>query len=44
MHGIFGRRTISRDPQLWASRNHGALAAGAAAVLTGLIRWRRSRA
>ena len=28
---IFGRRTVSRDPQLWASRNHGALAAGAGA-------------
>ncbi len=44
MHGIFGRRTISWDPQLWASRNHGALAAGAGAVLAGLMAWRRSRA
>jgi len=43
MHGIFGRRTISRDPQLWASRNHGTLAAGAAAALAGLVAWRRSR-
>ena len=43
MHGIFGRRTISRDPQLWASRNHGALAAGAGAALAGLMAWRRSR-
>jgi short-subunit dehydrogenase len=44
MHGIFGRRTISWDPQLWASRNHGALAAGAGAALGGLLAWRRSRA
>jgi NAD(P)-dependent dehydrogenase (short-subunit alcohol dehydrogenase family) len=44
MHGIFGRRTISRDPQLWASRNHGALAAGAGAALAGLLAWRRGRA
>jgi short-subunit dehydrogenase len=43
MHGIFGRRTISWDPQLWASRNHGALAAGAGAALAGLMAWRRSR-
>jgi short-subunit dehydrogenase len=43
MHGIFGRRTISWDPQLWASRNHGALATGAGAALAGLMAWRRSR-
>ena len=43
MHGIFGRQTVSRDPQLWASRHHGALAAGAAAALAGLVGWRRGR-
>jgi len=43
MHGIFGRQTISWDPQLWASRHHGTLAAGATAVLAGLVGWRRSR-
>jgi NAD(P)-dependent dehydrogenase (short-subunit alcohol dehydrogenase family) len=43
MHGIFSRRTISRDPQLWASRNHAALAAGAVAALSGLLAWRRAR-
>ncbi len=43
MHGEFGRRTISRDPQLWASRNHGALAAIAAAGTAGLIAWRSGR-
>jgi NAD(P)-dependent dehydrogenase (short-subunit alcohol dehydrogenase family) len=44
MHGVFGGRTISWDPQLWASRNHGALAAGAVAALSGLVAWRRGRA
>jgi NAD(P)-dependent dehydrogenase (short-subunit alcohol dehydrogenase family) len=44
MHGIFGARTIARDPQLWASRNHGAVAAGVATVLAGLVGWRRRRA
>jgi NAD(P)-dependent dehydrogenase (short-subunit alcohol dehydrogenase family) len=37
MHGIFGRRTISWDPQLWASRHHGVLAAGVGMALTGLL-------
>jgi short-subunit dehydrogenase len=44
MHGVFGRRTVSWDPQLWASRNHGTMAAGAGAALAGLVAWRRSRA
>jgi NAD(P)-dependent dehydrogenase (short-subunit alcohol dehydrogenase family) len=39
--GIFGGKTIRRDPQLWASRNHGAVAAAGAAVLGGLLAWRR---
>jgi short-subunit dehydrogenase len=39
--GIFGRQTIRRDPQLWASRNHGAVAAAGAALLGGLLAWRR---
>jgi NAD(P)-dependent dehydrogenase (short-subunit alcohol dehydrogenase family) len=43
MHGAFGRRTVSWDPQLWASRHHGALAAGATAVLAGLLGRRRTR-
>ncbi|MGZ4509208.1 MAG: SDR family oxidoreductase [Blastococcus sp.] len=43
MHGVFGKRTISWDPQLWASRNHGALAAAGAAAVTALVGWRRSR-
>jgi NAD(P)-dependent dehydrogenase (short-subunit alcohol dehydrogenase family) len=43
MHGEFGGRTISRDPQLWASRNHGALAAIAAAGMTALLAWRSGR-
>lgn len=40
--GVFSARTIRRDPQLWASRHHGALAASAAAM-TGLLAWRASR-
>jgi hypothetical protein len=44
MHGSFGRRTVSRDPQLWASRHHGALATGASAALAGLLAWRRRKA
>jgi NAD(P)-dependent dehydrogenase (short-subunit alcohol dehydrogenase family) len=39
--GIFGGKTIHRDPQLWASRNHGALAAIGGALLGGLLAWRR---
>jgi NAD(P)-dependent dehydrogenase (short-subunit alcohol dehydrogenase family) len=44
MHGIFGARTISRDPQLWASRHHGAVAAAVLAALAGSVGWRRRRA
>jgi NAD(P)-dependent dehydrogenase (short-subunit alcohol dehydrogenase family) len=43
MHGVFGGKTLSRDPQLWASRNHGVLAAAGAAVLAGLAGWRSAR-
>jgi hypothetical protein len=43
-HGEFDSTSRTWDPQLWASRNHGTLAAGAAAALAGLIGWRRSRA
>jgi short-subunit dehydrogenase len=43
-HGEFDAKSTTWDPQLWASRNHGALAAGAGAVLGGLLAWRRSRA
>src|SRR3954453_7888199 len=41
-HGEFGARTHRRDPQLWASRHHGTLAAGLAAV-TPAAGWLRSR-
>jgi short-subunit dehydrogenase len=43
MHGEFGGRTISRDPQLWASRNHGAVAAIAATGMAALVAWRSAR-
>ena len=43
MHGDFGKRTISWDPQLWASRNHGTLAAAGAALLAGVAGWRTAR-
>jgi hypothetical protein len=43
-HGEFDAKSTTWDPQLWASRNHGALAAGAGAVLGGLLAWRRSQA
>ncbi len=32
-HGVFGDRSHSRDPQLWASQHHGLLAATGSAVL-----------
>jgi short-subunit dehydrogenase len=35
--GVFGNRTIQRDPQLWASRHHGALAAAGLAALGSLL-------
>ncbi|HEY4603822.1 MAG TPA: SDR family oxidoreductase [Blastococcus sp.] len=41
-HGEFGARAHRRDPQLWASRHHGTLAAGLAAV-TAAAGWLRSR-
>lgn len=40
-HGVFDRRTITRDPQLWASRHHGATIAAGTALLGGLLAWRR---
>jgi NAD(P)-dependent dehydrogenase (short-subunit alcohol dehydrogenase family) len=41
-HGAFDDRSIARDPQLWASRHHGALAgAGAALLAAGGWLWRR---
>jgi len=41
-HGEFDQKSIRHDPQLWASRHHGVIAAGAASVL-GLAAgaWRR---
>jgi short-subunit dehydrogenase len=41
-HGEFDRRAHRRDPQLWMSRHHGALAATAAAT-AGLLGWWRAR-
>jgi NAD(P)-dependent dehydrogenase (short-subunit alcohol dehydrogenase family) len=41
--GVFGDRTLRHDPQLWASRHHGTLAAAGAAVLGGLLAWRSGR-
>jgi hypothetical protein len=32
-HGVFDEQSITRDPQLWASRHHGVLAAVGAGVL-----------
>lgn len=42
-HGIFDRISHQRDPQLWASQHHGALAALAtsASVLAAALRWGR---
>jgi hypothetical protein len=42
-HGEFDAKSRTWDPQLWASRNHGALAAAAAATLTAVLGWRASR-
>jgi NAD(P)-dependent dehydrogenase (short-subunit alcohol dehydrogenase family) len=41
--GIFGNRTVRRDPQLWASRHHGTLAAATAAAFGGLLLRRLAR-
>jgi short-subunit dehydrogenase len=41
--GVFGNRTIHRDPQLWASRHHGALAAAGLAALGSLLVRRMAR-
>jgi NAD(P)-dependent dehydrogenase (short-subunit alcohol dehydrogenase family) len=43
-HGVFDDRAHTRDPQLWASQHHGAVAALAGAALaTGALLWRRGR-
>ncbi|MGR7025826.1 hypothetical protein [Geodermatophilus sp. URMC 62] len=42
-HGAFDDRAHTRDPQLWASRHHGTLAAAGGAALAGLAVLRRSR-
>ena len=42
-HGEFDDQAIRRDPQLWASRHHGALAAAGAAALAGTTAWLRRR-
>lgn len=44
-HGIFDDKAHNRDPQLWASQHHGALAilTGAAAMLACAGNWRRHR-
>jgi short-subunit dehydrogenase len=41
-HGIFDQQAHDRDPQAWASRHHGALAAltAAAVSLAGVLTWR----
>ncbi|MGX5653614.1 SDR family oxidoreductase [Geodermatophilus nigrescens] len=41
--GPFDDQTISRDPQLWASRHHGVLAAAGGAALAGFLALRRRR-
>jgi short-subunit dehydrogenase len=42
-HGEFGARSIRSDPQLWASRHHGALATAGAAAVAGAATWLRRR-
>ena len=43
-HGVFDAKAIHTDPQLWASRHHGALAALGAAAVAGAASWvRRNR-
>jgi NAD(P)-dependent dehydrogenase (short-subunit alcohol dehydrogenase family) len=44
-HGVFDDKAIARDPQLWASRHHAALAVGgfATAALGGMAAWLRRR-
>ncbi|MGY1847784.1 SDR family oxidoreductase [Blastococcus sp. SYSU DS1021] len=42
--GSFRHRTRDRDPQIWASRHHGTLAAAGAGLLaTAVAAWRRDR-
>jgi NADP-dependent 3-hydroxy acid dehydrogenase YdfG len=42
-HGEFDAQSRTWDPQLWASRNHGTLAAAGTALLAGLVGWRATR-
>ena len=42
-HGEFDGRAHRWDPQLWASRHHGALAAASAVAVSGTTAWLRSR-
>jgi short-subunit dehydrogenase len=42
-HGEFDETSRTWDPQLWASRHHGAVAATAAATLAALVGWRAGR-
>jgi NAD(P)-dependent dehydrogenase (short-subunit alcohol dehydrogenase family) len=42
-HGEFDSRAHTWDPQMWASRNHGAVAAAGVAAAAGLLSWWRGR-
>src|SRR5690349_8651320 len=42
-HGEFDAKSTTWDPQLWASRNHGALAAVTAGILAAFAGWRTAR-
>ena len=43
-HGVFGKQSHTRDPQLWASHHHGAIAAlTGAALAAGAAVWRRAK-
>jgi len=42
-HGEFDAKSTTWDPQLWASRNHGALGLAGAAAAGGLLAWWRGR-
>ena len=42
-HGIFGDRSVSHDPQLWASQHHGVLAMMATGVAALMVSRRRPR-
>ncbi|GGL92015.1 SDR family oxidoreductase [Nakamurella endophytica] len=42
-HGIFDKRAVATDPQLWASQHHGVLVGLAGAVLAGAVGLRLAR-